>query len=257
MLDNACARLLLVAGLLLLFLWRPVDAKDTGVPCADLRHSEGALAVPSSCVADGEPLIIELTAFSPGQLVSVVVVDAQSPVGGGDIALRVGEASRLVIDPRDFRGHRIPMNHYRVWIKDVTGRSVPAFVDARFGHGGAMVAPPATATMVSVPTTTSTPSVVGDATSVGPAPPLGATAAPATQAVLPPVTPTPSPTPTTTFEIGCDLSYPTICILPPPPQLTCEEIGLNDFVVAPPDSHNLDPDGNGIGCESDAEQRVP
>ena len=50
--------------------------------------------------------------------------------------------------------------------------------------------------------------------------------------------------------INCDPSYPDICIPPPPPQLDCSDIPYKDFKVLPPDPHNLDSDGNGIGCET-------
>jgi micrococcal nuclease len=47
----------------------------------------------------------------------------------------------------------------------------------------------------------------------------------------------------------CDAAYPTICLPPPPPILTCEEIAERRFRVLPPDPHRLDPDQNGRGCE--------
>ncbi len=56
-------------------------------------------------------------------------------------------------------------------------------------------------------------------------------------------------TTTTTTAPNCDPSYPTVCIPPPPPDLDCGEIPYRDFVVYPPDPHNFDGDGNGIGCE--------
>jgi hypothetical protein len=48
----------------------------------------------------------------------------------------------------------------------------------------------------------------------------------------------------------CDPSYPSICIPPPPPQLSCNDIGVTDFPVQGADPHNFDSDNNGIGCES-------
>jgi|GEM_PF-1931003 len=47
----------------------------------------------------------------------------------------------------------------------------------------------------------------------------------------------------------CASSYPERCIPPPPPRLTCQDIGLHNFLVLPPDPHHFDPDKNGIGCE--------
>jgi len=49
---------------------------------------------------------------------------------------------------------------------------------------------------------------------------------------------------------GCDASYPTICIPPPPPDLDCSDIRYTNFTVVPPDDHHLDGDGDGIGCET-------
>ena len=48
----------------------------------------------------------------------------------------------------------------------------------------------------------------------------------------------------------CDPAYPGVCIAPPPPDLDCSDIPLRHFAVEPPDPHNFDSDGNGIGCES-------
>jgi hypothetical protein len=69
-------------------------------------------------------------------------------------------------------------------------------------------------------------------------------------ATVPPPTPLPPPA-------NCDLSYPTVCIPPPPPDLDCSDIRAGDFVVLAPDPHNFDGpyDGSvpnepdGIGCE--------
>lgn len=58
------------------------------------------------------------------------------------------------------------------------------------------------------------------------------------------------PDPTSAPVGGCDPSYPTVCIPPPPPDLDCGDITFRRFQVIPPDSHNFDGDGNGIGCES-------
>ncbi len=57
--------------------------------------------------------------------------------------------------------------------------------------------------------------------------------------------PTPAFSPT-----GCDPSYPTVCIPPPPPDLDCADIPYRRFTVLPPDPHHFDGDHDGIGCES-------
>ena len=70
-------------------------------------------------------------------------------------------------------------------------------------------------------------------------------------------TPIPSSTglrllPTFTIPPGntvCDPSYPTVCIPPPPPYFNCGNIIYRHFPVIPPDPHNFDSDGDGIGCE--------
>lgn len=47
----------------------------------------------------------------------------------------------------------------------------------------------------------------------------------------------------------CDPSYPDVCIPPPPPDLDCIHVPYINFKVIPPDTHGLDSDGNGIGCD--------
>ncbi|MCW2545464.1 MAG: hypothetical protein JWM40_3016 [Frankiales bacterium] len=49
---------------------------------------------------------------------------------------------------------------------------------------------------------------------------------------------------------GCDPSYPTVCIPPPPPDLDCGDISFRRFTVLAPDPHHFDADHDGIGCES-------
>lgn len=49
--------------------------------------------------------------------------------------------------------------------------------------------------------------------------------------------------------LGCDPSYPDVCIPPAPPDLDCGQIGARRFTVYPPDPHNFDGDFDGIGCE--------
>lgn len=50
-------------------------------------------------------------------------------------------------------------------------------------------------------------------------------------------------------EDACDPAYPDACIPPPPPDLECGDVDEGRFTVLPPDPHNFDGDGNGIGCE--------
>lgn len=83
--------------------------------------------------------------------------------------------------------------------------------------------------------------VPGTATPTAPRP-----TAPATGRATPAPSPTRSPDPSV-----CDPSYPTVCIAPPPPQLSCTVIPYRDFAVLQPDPHKLDGDKDGIGCESD------
>lgn len=49
---------------------------------------------------------------------------------------------------------------------------------------------------------------------------------------------------------SCDPSYPGVCIAPAPPDLDCNDVPYRRFQVLPPDPHNFDRDGDGIGCES-------
>jgi micrococcal nuclease len=58
-----------------------------------------------------------------------------------------------------------------------------------------------------------------------------------------PATATPEP------AVGCDPSYPDICLPPPPPDLDCREISERRFRVLPPDPHNLDGNDDGVACE--------
>jgi micrococcal nuclease len=48
---------------------------------------------------------------------------------------------------------------------------------------------------------------------------------------------------------GCDPSYPTVCIPPPPPDLDCADVSATGFRVQGEDPHGFDGDGDGIGCE--------
>ncbi len=56
--------------------------------------------------------------------------------------------------------------------------------------------------------------------------------------------------PPVTSRSGCDPSYPTVCIPPPPPDLDCKDIPYRNFQVLPPDPHRFDGDHDGIGCET-------
>jgi micrococcal nuclease len=48
---------------------------------------------------------------------------------------------------------------------------------------------------------------------------------------------------------GCDPSYPTVCIPPPPPDLDCADVRHSHFAVRAPDPHRFDGNGDGVGCE--------
>jgi len=50
--------------------------------------------------------------------------------------------------------------------------------------------------------------------------------------------------------VGCDPSYPDVCIAPYPPDLNCGDIGYSNFIVIGDDPHGFDRDDDGIGCES-------
>jgi hypothetical protein len=62
--------------------------------------------------------------------------------------------------------------------------------------------------------------------------------------------PTWTPAPGGGNNANCHPSYPTVCILPRPPDLDCDDIQYTNFRVLPPDPHNFDDDEDGIGCES-------
>ena len=60
-----------------------------------------------------------------------------------------------------------------------------------------------------------------------------------------------------TAMTGCHPSYPAndLCIAPPPPYITCDDLDPYtdirvDWAVADPDPHHLDGDHDGVGCES-------
>ncbi len=66
-----------------------------------------------------------------------------------------------------------------------------------------------------------------------------------TPAVSPSTTPPP-----TGDRVGCDPSYPTVCIPPPPPDLDCADVADRRFAVEGADPHRFDSDRDGVGCES-------
>lgn len=61
----------------------------------------------------------------------------------------------------------------------------------------------------------------------------------------PQLSPAVSPTPAAE---ACDPSYPDVCIPSPPPDLDCRDIEERLFTVLPPDPHNFDGNGDGVGC---------
>ena len=70
-----------------------------------------------------------------------------------------------------------------------------------------------------------------------------------TYTLTPSITPTPTIAASATQSADCDPAYPDVCIPSPPPDLDCKDIPDRKFRVLPPDPHNFDGDGNGIGCE--------
>ena len=54
----------------------------------------------------------------------------------------------------------------------------------------------------------------------------------------------------TSKKKDCDPSYPTVCLRPGPPSLSCRDIGFANFPVVGRDPHGFDRNGNGIGCET-------
>lgn len=60
----------------------------------------------------------------------------------------------------------------------------------------------------------------------------------------------PVPVASTGSRAGCDPSYPTVCIRPPPPDLDCRDIPFRNFVVRQPDPHRFDGNRDGRGCEA-------
>ena len=68
-----------------------------------------------------------------------------------------------------------------------------------------------------------------------------------------PVAPEPMPEQVTTADpvsaLGCDPSYPAVCIAPPPPDLDCGDVPYGGFTVYAPDPHRFDGDYDGVGCE--------
>jgi PKD repeat protein len=57
-------------------------------------------------------------------------------------------------------------------------------------------------------------------------------------------------------ETTCDPSYPNICIPPPPPILSCDDVEASNFEVRPPDLHHFDADNDGVGCENENNEQV-
>ncbi len=64
---------------------------------------------------------------------------------------------------------------------------------------------------------------------------------------------TATPTPTYAWSGECDPSYPTLCLPDGGEDLNCDDVQRVEFPVLPPDYHWLDRDGDGLGCDSDAD----
>ncbi len=60
---------------------------------------------------------------------------------------------------------------------------------------------------------------------------------------------TTQPNPPVLSSPGCDPNY-TPCIPTHPPDLDCGDLGHPITVAGPADPHQLDADGDGIGCET-------
>jgi len=54
---------------------------------------------------------------------------------------------------------------------------------------------------------------------------------------------------TRTSPPECDPAYPTVCLPPAPPRLTCAATDARNFPALPPDPHGLDSDRDGVACE--------
>jgi micrococcal nuclease len=61
--------------------------------------------------------------------------------------------------------------------------------------------------------------------------------------------PVPAAPPAAAPRAGCDASYPTVCIPPPPPDLDCADVPYSNFAVRGADPHRFDGEGDGVGCE--------
>ena len=59
---------------------------------------------------------------------------------------------------------------------------------------------------------------------------------------------TQAPATNPSIRANCHPSYPDSCIPPPPPDLDCDDIGVEGFTVLQPDPHGFDGNGNGVGC---------
>lgn len=115
----------------------------------------------------------------------------------------------------------------------------------------------ATSTPTTIPTNTFTQTITSTSTITDT--PSATSTPPATDTPLPTFTPLfilqPSSTPQIPVSGGggsgsCHPSYPGICIPPPPPDLNCPDIPYRNFQVLPPDPHDFDREGDGLGCEN-------
>jgi hypothetical protein len=97
-------------------------------------------------------------------------------------------------------------------------------------------APEPTATAVA-PTAIPQQAVPSPDTDQPPPPPT------ATQAITATVTPAPA-------AENCEPSYPDFCLAPGLPDLDCNDIPYDNFTVLPPDPHDFDREGDGLGCET-------
>lgn len=53
----------------------------------------------------------------------------------------------------------------------------------------------------------------------------------------------------TASKQNCDPAYPDLCISQSLSNLKCQDVKQRNFRVLPPDPHNFDSNGDGVGCE--------
>lgn len=234
-----------------------IDAPD---PAANDCFSTAATALLFAVAPPGTTLLLERDtsdADSTGNLLRYAYLPDGSMLN--EQLLRGGFARFAPVEPDTKYLERL-----RAAEEEARDRS--AGVWAECGDGDEMHTPDANALPITAtPTLTPIPAPTQEPARPSPDPSSTPTPAPTpTPTSTPAATPTPSPTasptatlaptprPTTTADprAGCDPSYPTVCIPPPPPDLDCGDIPYRRFQVIGSDPHRFDGDKDGIGCES-------